>query len=405
MTDSNTILATIYSNKKQGVTTAFTGVLAESNVTILDIYQTTTHNNLSLNLLFNTDEERRKDVTSKLSSKAHKLEAAIHFSTISKKESKKWIYNKRKNRYIITLLAQKLTSKQIAAVTHAIDKQKLFINNIERLTDTTPLNTTVNNSAIELYISGNPINKRELQKELLKLSAKYNFDISFQKDNIFRTMRRVICFDMDSTLIQTEVINELAIRAGVGDKVKEITELAMQGKMDFVDSFKQRVKLLKHLDVSIMKDIAENLPITEGLNRLMPILKKLGFKTAIISGGFTYFGMHLKNKYQFDYMYANELEIKDGRLTGNHIGPIIDAKKKAEIIKKIALKEKIDIRQTVAIGDGANDLLMMETAGLGIAYNAKPKVREAAKTSLSTVGIDGILYFLGYKDAMLDNEL
>ena len=210
---------------------------------------------------------------------------------------------------------------------------------------------------------------------------------------------------MDSTLVQTEVIDELAMRAGVGDQVKEITELAMQGKIDFSESFKQRVKLLKGLDASVMQEIAENLPITEGLDRLISVLKKVGFKIAVLSGGFTYFGNYLKEKYQLDYMYANELEIKDGKLTGNYIGDIVDAKRKAELLKLIAQVEKVDIRQTVAVGDGANDLLMLEAAGLGIAFHAKPKVIETAEQSLSSVGIDGILYFLGYKDSMLDDEL
>jgi phosphoserine phosphatase len=244
-----------------------------------------------------------------------------------------------------------------------------------------------------------------MQQAFLQLSGELNFDISFQEESMYRRMRRVICFDMDSTLIQTEVIDELAMRAGVGDKVKEITEQAMQGKIDFAESFKERVKLLKGLDVSVMQEIVETLPITEGLDRLISVLKKVGFKIAILSGGFTYFGNYLKEKYQLDYMYANELEIKDGKLTGNYIGDIVDAKRKAELLKLIAQVEKVDIRQTVAVGDGANDLLMLETAGLGIAFHAKPKVIENAKQSLSSVGIDGILYFLGYKDSMLDGEL
>ena len=244
-----------------------------------------------------------------------------------------------------------------------------------------------------------------MQKEFLHLSAQLDFDISFQQESMFRRMRRVICFDMDSTLIQTEVIDELAVKAGVGDQVKEITELAMQGKLDFSESFKQRVKLLKGLDVSVMEEIVENLPITEGLDRLIAVLKKVGFKIAILSGGFTYFGNYLKDKYQLDYMYANELEVKDGKLTGKYIGDIVDAKRKAELLKLIAQVEKVDIRQTVAVGDGANDLLMLEAAGLGIAFHAKPKVVETAEQSLSSVGIDGILYFLGYKDSMLDDEL
>jgi phosphoserine phosphatase len=244
-----------------------------------------------------------------------------------------------------------------------------------------------------------------MQQSFLELSSKLNFDISFQEESMYRRMRRLICFDMDSTLIQTEVIDELAERAGVGDKVKAITESAMHGDIDFEESFKQRIKLLKGLDASVLKEVAENLPITEGLGRLMKVLQKVGFKTAILSGGFTYFGNYLKDKYGFDYMYANELEIVDGKLTGNYLGDIITGKKKAELLSLIAQVEKIDIRQTVAVGDGANDLPMLGIAGLGIAFHAKPKVKQNAGQSLSSVGIDGILYFLGYKDSMLDSEM
>ena len=217
-------------------------------------------------------------------------------------------------------------------------------------------------------------------------------------------MRRLICFDMDSTLIQTEVIDELAERNGVGAEVRAITESAMRGEIDFVESFKQRVGLLKGLDESVMKDIAENLPITEGMARLVRVLKKGGYKIAILSGGFNYFGNYLKEKFGFDYVYANELEIVDGKLTGNYLGDIVDGKRKAELLKLLAQVEKVDIRQTVAVGDGANDLPMLGVAGLGIAFHAKPKVKENAKQSLSTVGLDGLLYFLGYRDSMLIGE-
>ena len=206
---------------------------------------------------------------------------------------------------------------------------------------------------------------------------------------------------MDSTLIETEVIDERAIRAGVGDKVKEITERAMRGEIDFCESFAERVALLKGLDESVMKDIAENLPITEGLDRLMEVLKRVGYKTAILSGGFTYFGNYLKQRFGFDYVYANELEIVDGKLTGRYVGDIVDGKRKAELLRLIAQVENVNIAQTIAVGDGANDLPMLATAGLGIAFHAKPKVKQTASQSLSTIGLDGILYFLGFKDSFI----
>ena len=227
---------------------------------------------------------------------------------------------------------------------------------------------------------------------------------SFQLDNMYRRMRRLICFDMDSTLIQTECIDELAERAGVGDQVREITERAMRGEIDFIESFTERVALLKGLDESVMKEIAENLPITEGVERLMFVLKRYGYKIAILSGGFTYFGNYLKDKFGIDYVYANELEIVNGKLTGRYLGDVVDGKRKAELLKLIAQVERVDIAQTIAVGDGTNDLPMLSEAGLGIAFHAKPKVVANAQQSINTIGLDGVLYFLGFKDSYLEER-
>ena len=221
---------------------------------------------------------------------------------------------------------------------------------------------------------------------------------------MYRRMRRLICFDMDSTLIETEVIDELADRAGVGEQVRAITEQAMRGEIDFKESFTQRVALLKGLDVSVMEDIAQHLPITEGVDRLMFVLKQYGYKIAILSGGFTYFGNYLKNRYGIDYVYANELEIEDGKLTGRYVGEIVDGRRKAELLKLIAQVEHVHLAQTIAVGDGANDLPMLSEAGLGIAFHAKPRVVANAKQSINTMGLDGVLYFLGFKDSYLEER-
>lgn len=235
----------------------------------------------------------------------------------------------------------------------------------------------------------------------MQLSQEDDFDISVQEDTLYRRCRRLICFDMDSTLIETEVIDELAERAGVGEQVKAITERAMRGEIDFCESFRERVALLKGLDVSVMDEIARNLPITEGVDRMMQVLKRAGYKTAILSGGFTYFGHYLKQRFGFDYVYANELEIEDGKLTGRYVGEIVDGRRKAELLKLIAQVENVNIAQTIAVGDGANDLPMLGTAGLGIAFHAKPKVKATAEQSISTIGLDGVLYFLGFKDSFI----
>ena len=258
-------------------------------------------------------------------------------------------------------------------------------------------------SCIELSVRGSLTDEERstMQEGFMNLSE-IGLDVSFQKDDIYRRSRRLICFDMDSTLIETEVIDELAERAGVGDKVREITASAMRGEIDFRESFSQRVALLKGLDVSVMEEIARSLPITEGLERMMTILKRVGYKTAILSGGFTYFGNYLRQKYGFDYVYANELEIEDGRLTGRYVGEVVDGRRKAELLRLLCQFEEINIAQSVAVGDGANDLPMLNLAGLGIAFHAKPKVKATARQSISTIGLDGILYFLGLKDSRIE---
>ena len=240
-----------------------------------------------------------------------------------------------------------------------------------------------------------------MQEGFMNLSE-IGLDVSFQKDDIYRRSRRLICFDMDSTLIETEVIDELAERAGVGDAVREITARAMRGEIDFRESFTERVALLKGLDVSVMEEIARNLPITEGLERMMTILKRVGYKTAILSGGFTYFGNYLRQKYGFDSVYAHELEIEQGKLTGRYVGEVVDGRRKAELLRLLCQFEEINIAQSVAVGDGANDLPMLNLAGLGIAFHAKPKVKATARQSISTIGLDGILYFLGLKDSRIE---
>ncbi len=401
------ILININGADRPGVTAALTEILAKNNAVILDIGQADIHNHLSLGILFQSTEGNSGDILKELLFKSYDLDVNIRFNPITEQEESKWVGMQGKNRYIITILSRKLTAKQIAGVSRIVAEQDMNIDDIKRLTGRIPLdeNARTPKASVEFSVRGTPKNKECMKAEFMKLSTELEMDISFQEDSMYRRMRRLICFDMDSTLIETEVIDELAIRAGVGDQVKAITEAAMRGEIDFCESFRQRCALLKGLDVSVMQEIAENLPITEGVDRLMRILKKVGFKIAILSGGFTYFGNFLKQKYNIDYVYANELEIENGKLTGNHVGDIVDGKRKAELLRLIAQVENVDIRQTVAVGDGANDLPMISIAGLGIAFHAKPKVKATAKQSISTIGLDGILYFLGYKDSYLDEQM
>ena len=400
------ILVNISGYDRPGVTAALTDILARYDASILDIGQADIHHTLSLGILFKTSGELSGNIMKDLLFKASELNVQIRFTPVPVGEYEEWVTMQGKNRWIVTILGRQLTARQIAAVTSIIAEQQLNIDGIQRLTGRVPLEASKPAGAkacVEFSVRGNPRDISRMQSEFMRLSATENFDISLQEDTMYRRCRRLVCFDMDSTLIETEVIDELAIRAGVGDKVKAITERAMRGEIDFDESFRERVALLKALDESVMREIAENLPITEGVGRMMQVLKRAGFKTAILSGGFTYFGNYLKQKFGFDYMYANELEIIDGKLTGRHLGPIVNGARKAELLRLLAQVENINIAQTIAVGDGANDLPMLTTAGLGIAYHAKPKVKATAGQSLSTIGLDGVLYFIGFKDSFISD--
>ena len=396
------ILVGIAGQDRPGVTASVTEILAKYDAKILDIGQADIHSTLSLGILFRIDEKLSGQVMKELLFKATELNINIDFKPVGDDQYEEWVEQQGKNRYILTVIGRSLSAKQIAAAAKVIKGQGLNIDSIIRLTGRQSIKHPEKNvrACIEFSLRGTPKDLSDMQSQLMQLSAEMEFDFSLQRDNMFRRMRRLICFDMDSTLIQTECIDELAMRAGVGDKVKEITERAMRGEIDFKESFKERVALLKGLDVSVMKDIAEKLPITEGVDRLMEVLKRYGYKIAILSGGFTYFGEYLQRKYGIDYMYANELEVdENGKLTGNYVGEIVDGHRKAELLKLIAQVEKVNLAQTIAVGDGANDLPMISEAGLGIAFHAKPRVVANAKQSINTMGLDGVLYFLGFKDS------
>jgi len=410
MPNSEIILISISGEDKPGVTTAITEILGKYDAVILDIGQADIHHTLSLGILFKmSDRTDSGNILKEVLFKCSELNVTPRFTPVSVERYNNWVGRQGKGRYIVTILGKVITAEQLSKVTKAVTNQNLNIDSIKRLTGRIPLDNESNTSSdfirscIELSVRGELQNKKALSAKFMQYSAELGIDISFQKDDIFRRNRRLICFDMDSTLIKTEVIDELADRAGVGEQVRAITESAMRGEIDFSESFKQRIGLLKGLDESVLEEIAMQLPIMEGAQRLMTILKKCGYKIAILSGGFSYFGNHLKQLFGVDYVYANELEIVDGKLTGNYIGDIVDGKRKAELLRLIAQVEKIDLEQVIAVGDGANDLPMLNIAGLGIAFHAKPKVKENAQQSISTTGLDGILYFLGFRDIHIDN--
>jgi phosphoserine phosphatase len=395
------ILVNISGEDKPGVTSALTKILARYNVNILDIGQAVIHQDLGLGILFEVPvKSESSPILKDLLFKAYEMGLNVKFTPINEEQYLNWVERQGKERFIITLLSHKLTASQLARVTDEILQQNLNIDIITRLSGRIPLNNAKQKvkSVVEFSVRGMPANIKKMKSRLLEIAGTSGVDIAFQEDSIYRRNRRLVCFDMDSTLIQAEVIDELARKVGLYDEVSKITEAAMRGEIDFDESFRQRVALLKGLDESVMKEVAESLPLTEGAERLFSMLKKYGFRTAILSGGFTYFGNYLKHKLGIDYVFANELEIKDGKLTGHHVGEIINGQKKAELIKLIAFKEDIHMDQVIAVGDGSNDLPMLRQAGLGIAFHAKPKVKESAKNAISTIGLDAILYLLGFRD-------
>ena len=403
--DKEIILLKVSGQDKPGVTAGLTAILANYDAQILDIGQADIHDTLSLGILFQiVSGSSSGPVLKDLLFKGYELGVNVKFIPITIEDYEKWVKTQSKKRYIINILGETLTASQLAAVTKIMSDLNLNIDSIIRLTGRVSVveKEEYPRSCVQLSVTGEIANKTLMTANFMEISRTLDVDISFQEDTIYRRNRRLVCFDMDSTLIQTEVIDELAELAGVGERVRAITEAAMNGELDFKESFKQRMALLAGLSEDVLQNVAVNLPITQGAHRLMRALKYYGYKTAILSGGFSYFGNYLQKELGIDYVHANELEIIDGKLTGNYLGEIVDGQKKAELLQAIAEKEGIHINQTIAVGDGANDLPMLNLAGLGIAFHAKPTVKENAETSISSVGLDGVLYLLGYHDRHID---
>lgn len=403
---SNVLLISVSGEDQPGVTNAVTEALAEFGVTLLDIGQAVIHDQLNMGILVSVPENTNvDDVTSEVLQTLDRLNMQGLFLPISNERYENWVGLQGKSRHIVTLLARNLEASHLAAVTEVTAQQGLNIDKIVRLSGRIILgNADIDGQAcIEFSARGEPNSADELRQSLLKLAGEQNIDIAYQEDNIFRRSRQLVVFDMDSTLIDAEVIDELAVEAGVGEQVAAITEAAMRGEVDFKQSFVQRVALLEGLSEGVLQTVAKRLRLNDGAEYLLKSLNQLGFKTAIVSGGFTFFARHLQKQLGVDYVYANELDVVKGVVTGNVVGEIIDGQRKAEILVEIANKLGLSLEQVIAVGDGANDLAMLNIAGLGIAFRAKPLVKASAKHAISNVGLDGILYLLGYSDKDIVN--
>ena len=398
---SEIILVNLMGSDRPGITRDLSGIVAQHGARILDIGQSVIHDTLTLGMLIELPPvSESHPVLKDMLFKAHEWGLQARFTPISNPEYESWVDAQGKPRYIMTLLGPQLSARHLEGLGGVATRHGMNIDRITRLSGRVSLDREPERprACVEFSVRGAPDDPRALRSDILDLSQELEVDIAIQVDDVFRRNRRMVAFDMDSTLIQIEVINELAAAAGVGDEVAAITREAMNGKIEFKEALRRRLRPLKGLPTSVLDDIIDRLPITDGAERLIRTLKTLGYKTAILSGGFTYVGEYLQQRFGIDHVHANVLASKDGVLTGEVDGPIVDGQRKAELLRELADKEGIRLEQVIAVGDGANDLPMLEAAGLGIAFHAKPTVKASAEQALSTLGLDAILYLIGMSD-------
>jgi phosphoserine phosphatase len=395
------LLISISGEDQSGLTAGITSILAGYSVNVLDIGQAVIHATLSMGVLVEVpDNGDAAGMSDAVMNYAQGRGMQIRITTVSPESYALWVDAHGRARFIITLLARKITADQLSRVTAVVSRHGLNIDGISRLSGRIPLGElpALSKACVEFSVRGPLQDSGAFRRDLLEVASELDVDLAFQQDTMYRRNRRLVVFDMDSTLIEAEVIDELARIAGVGEQVSAITERAMRGEIDFSESFRARVALLRGLKEEALEEVASTLKITEGAEHLLATLRTLGYKTAILSGGFTYFARHLQTRLGIDYIYANELDIKGGVVTGEVVGTIVDGARKAALLRQLAQEQNVDLQQVIAVGDGANDLPMLSIAGLGIAFRAKPLVKQSAEQSISTLGLDAILYLLGLSD-------
>ena len=398
---NETILIHFSGRDRPGLTAELTAILASYDTCVLDIGQAVVHETMSLGLLIEIPQgDGFRGLQEALVARSKELSLQINFTPIAKTDLDEWISSQGKDQFIVTILGRAITADHLARVSAIIAEHGLNVDRIERLSGRLSLavHTPDANACVEFTVNGNASSEASMRAAFLAIAHDLKIDIAFQRESIFRRNRRLFAFDMDSTLIEGEVIDELAKLAGVASEVVKVTQAAMRGEIEFQESFRRRVSLLRGLKETRVRELLDTIPLVEGAEQLIGTLKMLGYKTAILSGGFNFFAQHLQRRLGIDYVFANDLDIVDGVVTGEVRTPIVDGPRKAELLRQIARQENISLDQVVAVGDGANDLPMLGIAGMGIAFRAKPLVRQTASHAVSFLGLDSLLYLIGVRD-------